>query len=268
MAASEPMQHLTGITPAGTWGAAVLMAAATLAGALIARRSVAQSSYLLAAASGMMLATALVDLLPEAWEGGSEAGVSLWFLAAVAVAGYLVMFAITRDGCGCAADSAAKAVGVGLHTRGLHRRVRKAAGALSAGLGTAVALSSHRIIEGTTLALAFSLPVVATLAIASASDGLALATMLRETGQNLTPWLAVTCVGPAVGVLITTVRPLPAVVLPVVLALVAGVILRIAAIGLQLVVQRRQKGRLAHWHLATALAAATAMGGFVLAAAH
>ena len=246
------------------WIAVVAMAAATVAGALLAHRSSGQAALVLVIASGMMLITATVDLLPEAWHEATAVGLSAWIAMATAVAGYLVMTVFTRNGCGCDADMAAQAAGA--HTPGRHRRVKETAGAFSVGLGAAAALATHRLVEGTALALAFSLPVLLTLMVGSASDGLALAAMLRETKQRLTPWLTVACVSPAVGVLITIVRPLPEVVLPVALALVAGVILRIAVVGLKLAALKREKGQLPSWHLITAAITTFAMGALLYAA--
>ncbi|ALV39209.1 hypothetical protein [Streptomyces sp. CdTB01] len=240
-----------------------VMAGSTAVGALLARRSTRQAALILVISSGMLLMTSLVDLLPEAWEDGGEAGLPVWQVPAIAIGGYAVMHIVTRNGCGCDSDLAKTA---GAHAPGLHRQIKQAAGALSAGLGTAAALTTHRLFEGTALGLAFSMPLLFTLAMGSTSDGLALAAMLKETGQRLGPWLTVACASPAVGMLITSIAPLPAAALPVALALVAGVILRIAVIGFQLAAGKRKKGLLPRWHLITAAGTTAAMGALLLAA--
>ncbi|WP_351224955.1 hypothetical protein [Streptomyces sp. NPDC002133] len=264
MSVTDFFQLLLGIPGFRVWLAVSLMAAATATGAVLAKRSSRQAALILVIASGMMLTTAVVDLLPEAWHEGAAVGMPVWLSLATAVTAYLVMAFFTRNGCGCEMEAAAQAAGA--HAPGRHRRLKESAGALSVGLGAAAALSTHRVVEGTALALAFSIPVILTLMVASAGDGLALAAMLRETKQRLAPWLLVACASPAVGVLITTVRPLPAAVLPFALALVAGVILRIAVVGLKLAARKRSKGQLSRWHITAAAATTFAMGAFLLAA--
>ncbi|EGX59034.1 hypothetical protein SZN_14838 [Streptomyces zinciresistens K42] len=248
----------------GVWSALALMAAATAAGALLARRSSGHAALILILSAGMMLITSFVDLLPEAWAESRTAGIAPWVVLLVAPAGYLVMTLFTRDGCGCDGETARA---VRAHAPGRHRRLKESAGAASIGFGAATALTTHRLFEGTAVALALSLPVVLTLAVASASDGLALASLLRETRQRLAPWLAVACVSPAVGALIASVSPLPAAVLPLALAAVAGVIVRIAVIGIRLAARKRRKGQLTSWHMVTAAAATLTMGALLLSAA-
>lgn len=60
------------------------------------------------------------------------------------------------------------------------------------------------------------------------------------------------------------VSPLPHAALPVAPALVAGVILRIAVIGLQLVAREKEKGQLAGRHVATAAGTALTMCALLL----
>ncbi|WP_419993381.1 hypothetical protein [Streptomyces boninensis] len=250
------------MTHGAAWLTAVLMAAASAFGAVIARYGARHAALTLAVASGMMLATDVLDLMPEAWHDGVVARVSGWLVAASAVAGYLAMLSTTRHG---HEPPAAGRTG-GAHTRGLHRRAKRAAGAMTVGLGAAVALTSHRVIEGSAVAVAFSLPVLLALLVGSTSDGLALVAVLRGTRQRLAPWLLATCLSPAAGVLIATVHPLPATVLPLALALVAGIVLRISHIGIAYAAERRRKGRLPAWHMATAVAATASVGAFLLAA--
>ncbi len=79
--------------------------------------------------------------------------------------GFLVIAYFTRSGCGHGHGHE-----VGLrHAPGFHRP--RAGAALAGGVGTAVALSAHRVVEGATLALAASLVVVIALMVHSASEG-------------------------------------------------------------------------------------------------
>ncbi|MCX5167398.1 MULTISPECIES: ZIP family metal transporter [Streptomyces] len=240
------------------------MAAATVAGASLAQRSSARAGLVILIASGMMLATCVVDLLPEAWHQTVDAGLSAWVPAITASAGYGAMALFTRHGCGCGGGQAVRAAGAYMPDSG--PELKDAAGVFSVGMGAAAALATHRLVEGSALALAFSLPVLLTLAVGSASDGLALASMLRASRQRLLPWLTVACVSPTVGMFVTAVRPLPDVVIPVVLALVAGVILRIAVVGVRLALAQRSREPLSHRHMAAAVLTVLTMGALLLAA--
>jgi zinc transporter ZupT len=127
------------------------------------------------------------------------------------------------------------------------------------GMGTAAALTLHRAIEGATLALTGSVVVVLALMVHSASEGLALAALLDMARQRLAPWLVVACLSPAAGVLVAELSPLPEHVIPLLLGTVAGVLLRIAVVGVRLAAAQRQGG-LRRRHVAVAVAAAVALG--------
>ncbi|MFC0861816.1 hypothetical protein ACFHYQ_05840 [Sphaerimonospora cavernae] len=274
--------------PAGreAWAAVLLVCAATLAGAWLARRNSRRVAVWLAMASAVMLVTALVDLLPGAWFAARRAGTPLWWLGLAAAFGFLVITYFTRKGCGhphghphghahgahgdahSHADDQVAARSAGLHAPGRHRRVGAAVdAALFGGLGTAAALTLHRGIEGATLALTASTVVVIALAVHSASEGLALAALLDIARQRLTPWLVVACVSPAVGVLSATFSPLPDKLVPVLLSMVMGVLLRTSIVGLRLAAGTRRSGRLSKRQVAIAVIAATAIG-VLLATAH
>ncbi|MFI0715599.1 hypothetical protein ACH4SK_34230 [Streptomyces inhibens] len=90
------------------------------------------------------------------------------------------------------------------------RRVKDAVGALSVGMGAATALAVHRVVDGSTVALDISLPVILALVIGSLSDGPALATLLQEPGQRLAPWAVMACASPALGVAVTSLSPISA----------------------------------------------------------
>jgi zinc transporter ZupT len=182
----------------GAWIAVILVSASTLAGAWLARRESKRLAVWLAVASAVMMIIALTDLLPDAWQDAVETGVPLWVIGTAAAFGFLVITYFTRKGCACPSDSGRRPAG--LHAPGRHRRLREAvSAALFGGMGTAAALTTHRAIEGATLALTASAVVIVALMVHSASEGLALAALLDMAGQRLAPWLVVACVSPAAG---------------------------------------------------------------------
>ncbi|MFI6176338.1 hypothetical protein ACIA8R_12460 [Nonomuraea sp. NPDC051191] len=243
-----------------TWAAVVLVALSTLVGASLARRKNARISVWLAVASALMLITALVDLLPDAWHEADATGVPLWVVGLAGAFGFLVITFFTRKGCGHGHGDKA---GGGRHAPGLHRRVKQAvSAAVYGGVGTAAALSLHRMIEGATLALAASAVVVAALVIHSASEGLALTAMLDLARRPAAPWLALSCLAPAAGVVLATVGPLPAQSVPILLGMVTGVLLRTGVIGLTIA---RDSRRLTRRHLVVAASAVAAIGGLLVA---
>ncbi|MFI7694305.1 hypothetical protein ACIBQ6_34945 [Nonomuraea sp. NPDC049655] len=254
--ASAPDTALTAWT---TWAAVVLVALSTLVGASLARRRNATISVWLAIASALMLITALVDLLPDAWHEADATGVPLWVVGVAGAFGFLVITFFTRKGCG---HSHGDKAGGGRHAPGLHRRVQQAvSAAVYGGVGTAAALSLHRMIEGATLALAASAVVVAALVIHSASEGLALTAMLDLARRPAVPWLTLSCLAPAAGVVLATVAPLPAQSVPVLLGMVTGVLLRTGLIGLAIA---RDSRRLTRRHLVLAATAVAAIGGLLV----
>jgi zinc transporter ZupT len=258
---------LQGASPgAGAWAAVLLMSLSTLAGAWLARRNSAKVTVWLAIASAMMLITALVDLLPDAWRDAAETGVPLWAVGLAIVFGFLVITHFTRKGCGHG-HGGPRPVG-GRHAPGLHRRVKEAVdAALFGGMGTAAALTLHRAIEGATLALTASAVVVIALMVHSAGEGLALAALLDMARQRLAPWLVVSCLSPAAGILIATIAPLPGQIVPLLLGMVTGVLLRTAIVGLRLAAAGQEGGRLSKRHL-TVAAGVAVTGGALLIATH
>ncbi|MEV4440144.1 hypothetical protein AB0K09_14155 [Streptomyces sp. NPDC049577] len=198
---------LLGFRPVAYFGL-VLIAAGTLAGAWSVRRWPHRRVALLPAACGVLLALAVVDLLPHAFDDAREAELPVWAAPAAVVAGCVVVPA-----CGA------------LLTRCGRGR--------SHGPGVAAALVLHRVIEGMTVALLPSVPVVAALVVHSAGEGLALSALLEADGRRrLAPWLTVACVAPLAGGLATEVTPLPDGAHALLLATVAGVLLRGAGAAL------------------------------------
>ncbi|MGW0198081.1 hypothetical protein [Nonomuraea sp. NPDC003201] len=256
-----PKDPLDAALPAWTtWVAVVLVALSTLAGAHLARRNSAKISIWLAIASALMLITALVDLLPDAWQEADATGVPIWVVGLAGLFGFAVITFFTRKGCGHSHEAGAAAGG--RHAPGLHRRVKEAvSAAVYGGVGTAAALSLHRMIEGATLALVSSAVVVAALVIHSASEGLALTALLDLARKPAVPWLALSCLAPAAGVVLATVAPLPAQSVPILLGMVTGVLLRTAVIGLTIA---RDSRRLSRRHLVIAATVVAGVGGLLI----
>ncbi|MEO3856564.1 hypothetical protein [Acrocarpospora sp. B8E8] len=236
-----------GSSGGAAWVAVALVSLSTLGGAWMARRHARRVTVWLAIASALMLVTALIDLLPDAWRESVEKGVPLWAMGVSISVGFVVVTYFTRK-------EHAQVSGPGArHAPGLHRRVREWAGAaLFGGLGTAAALTVHRAIEGATLALSASAVVVIALVVHSASEGLAMVALLDMAGQPLAPLLAVACVSPVVGMVIGTVSPLPGQVVPILLGVATGILLRTAVLGVRLAASRHEDRRVPRRHVLTA----------------
>jgi zinc transporter ZupT len=262
--AMDPVLHEGQSPGAGAWLAVLLVSVSTLAGAWLARRNSRRLVGWLAIASATMLVVALTDLLPDAWHEAAETGLPLWVIGVAVATGFLLITYFTRKGCGHDHGTAAHRP-MGRHTPGRHRRrLQEAVGAaLFGGMGTAAALTTHRAIEGATLAFSASAVVVVALMVHSASEGLALAALLEMAQQRLAPWLVVACVSPAVGVVFATVSPLPGRVVPVLLGMISGVLLRTAIVGIKLAAGRQESGRLSRRHVAVATATAVAVGALL-----
>ncbi|MDF3300162.1 hypothetical protein [Streptomyces tropicalis] len=210
--------------------AVALVAVATVVGAWLARRGSGRSTLMLAAASGILLVIAVLDLLPGAWEGAHEAGVPPWAVPLTALASYGVMGAVMRIGCPCD---------------------RSRAG----GIGAASALAVHRFLEGATLALTASLAVLTALLVHAAGEGLALAALLAvQPGRRVAPWIALACLSPVAGALLTGALPIPDTLMPLLLACVGGVLAQAAWVALRLAHQLQPAHR-----RVLAVPAATAM---------
>ncbi|MEU0164100.1 hypothetical protein ABZ214_01255 [Streptomyces iakyrus] len=259
-------ETLEGNSPGpGAWVVVALICVATLLGAWLARRNAERMGLWLSLASAVMLVTAVTDIIPDVWREAVETGMPLWLPAVAGATGYVVITYFTRKGCGHGHDEDTRHRA--RHAPGRHRRVKEAIGAaMFGGMGTAAALTTHRVIEGATLALIVSVPVIFALVLHSASEGLALAALLAEARERLWPWLIVSAISPAAGVLIATISPLPPTLAPVLLATVGGVLLRTAVVGLKLAAGKRRSGELRGWHMAVSVAAASTLGALMVMA--
>jgi zinc transporter ZupT len=237
-----------------------------MGGAWLARRRSRHVVAWLAIASATMLVVTLTELVPDTWRDAVATGVPIWIIGGAAAVGFLAIAYLTREDYGLevASHEEVKA----RHAPGRHRRLKEMAGAaLFGGMGTAAALTTHRAIEGATLSLSTSAVVVIALMVHSASEGLALAALLDMAEQRLAPWLMVACFSPVVGVVFATFSPLPGRLVPVLLGMVAGVLLRTAMVGLRLAVRKHEGERPVTRHLAIAGVVAVTVAA-LLAMAH
>ncbi|MFI7222972.1 hypothetical protein ACIBO5_07080 [Nonomuraea angiospora] len=242
------------------WAAVGLVALSTLAGAHLAQRKADRISVWLAVASALMLITALTDVMPDAWREAVATHVPVWLVVLAGLFGYVVITHFTRHGHAHQHDVGRRA----RHAPGMHRRVEQAvSAAVYGGVGTAVALSLHRMIEGATLVLAASIIVVAALMIHSAGEGVALTAMLDLARKPLAPWLALACLSPAAGVVLASVAPLPPQSVPILLGVLTGVLLRTAMVGLQMT---RASGRLPRRQVVVVATGVLAVGGLLVVA--
>lgn len=197
------------LTFASVIGGTLLVAAATLAGAWLARRGPGSQGVWFGAAAGALLVIAGLHLLPDAWSEASEAGLWPWLTLVVAVAAFALAAVVSRYGCACEADE-------------------EHAG----GVGAAAALAAHRFLEGAALALGGSVTVAVALAVHALGEGLAVGTLLRAA-RRLAVWLTVMCVGPIVGALVTEAFPIPHAIGPLLLAFAAGILAQAARVSLR-----------------------------------
>lgn len=216
-----------------------VVAAATLAGAWLARGRGDRRQVWFGAAAGALLVIALAHLLPDAWAGAQEAGLPRWLVPASAVASFAANIAICRAGCACDAHE------------------ENAGGAASA-----AALAVHRFLEGTALALTGPVTAAA-LAVHALGEGMAVGALLRGRRRRLAAWLIVMCAGPAVGVALAGAVPALAVAEPLLLAVAAGVLAQAARISLRAAFRHASSG----WRWTTAPAVAVAVSASLTALA-
>jgi zinc transporter ZupT len=214
-----------------------VVAAATLAGAWLARWRPGQQELWFGAAAGALLVIAGAHLLPDAWSAAREARLWPWAVPAAALVSFALTACVARFGCACDADE------------------EQASGA-----GTAGALAAHRFLEGSALALAGSLTVAVALAVHALGEGLAVGTLLGGgPRRRLAGWMAVMCAGPVIGAAVTSVYPLPDGTGPLLVAVAAGVIGQAARVSLRAAFHQLPAGRLLLSRQAVAMAVAATL---------
>jgi len=187
-----------------------LVAATTVAGAWLARRWPGHRPIWFAAAAGALLIIAGMHLLPDAWTGARAAGIWPPLVLLAAVAAFALAGLATRAGCGCQE----------------HRRQ-------ASGAGTAAALTAHRFLEGSAIALAGSVAVALALATHAFGEGLATGALLGgQPRRRVAGWLALMCLSPVIGAAVTDAFPVPETAEPVLVAVAAGVLGQAAWVSL------------------------------------
>ncbi len=192
-------------------GGAGLVAAATVAGALLVGRRPGQRQSWFAAAAGLLLIIAGLHLLPDAWADAREAEVWPPLVPIATVAAFLAAGLAARVGCGC--------------------RERQE---LVAGTRMAVALAIHRFLEGAAIALTGSVAVALALAAHAFGEGLATGALLSgQPRRRVAGWLALMCLSPVFGAVVADAFPVPEVAEPVLVATAAGVLAQAALVSLR-----------------------------------
>jgi len=181
--------------------------AATLVGAWLARRRAQQQHLWFGAAGGALAVVALVHLLPDAWAGAQRAGAPSWLVPTIVLGTFGANLAIGRQGCTCGFDEAP-----------------------ASGAQSAAAIALHRILEGATLALTGITTAVALLAHAL-GEGMAIGALLRAQPRRLSTWLALMCLGPAIGALTANAIPHLETVEPLLLATANGILANTARVS-------------------------------------
>ena len=197
---------LSGLVAAG----AGLIAAATVAGALLASRRRGDKEIWCAAAAGALLVIAGLHLLPDAW-GGAYA-VRLWppLVPIAAMGAFTATGVAARTGCGCRP-----------HTE------------QAGGAAAAAALALHRFLEGSAVALAASATLAVALAVHAFAEGMAVGALLGAQPRRVAGWLAAMSVSPILGAVAAGAFPVPQATGPLLLALAAGVIAQAACVSLR-----------------------------------
>ena len=199
--------HTPGVLPGPVLAGAGLVAAATVAGAWLARRRPGHREIWFAAAAGALLIIAGLHLLPDAWSGARTARIWPGLVPMAAVGAFTAAGLAARVGCGCQEQ---------------HEH--------ASGAGTAAALAIHRFLEGSAIALAGSAAVAVALAVHAFGEGLATAALLGAQPRRVAAWLAAMSLSPVMGAAAAGAFPVPAAAGPVLLALVS---LRAAFHGLR-----------------------------------
>lgn len=192
-----------------------VVAVATVVGAWLARRRGDQRDIWFGMAAGALLVIAVFHLLPDAWSGASNVGLSLWVVPVVAVVSFALAALLSRVGCACEADE----VHVG-------------------GVGMAAALAVHRFLEGSALALTGSITVAAALSVHALGEGLALGALLGTRPRRMVWWLAVMCLAPVLGAGVTHAIPMVDGAEPLLLAVAVGILAQACRVSLRAALHR------------------------------
>lgn len=227
---------LSDLTLAGTG----LIAAATVAGAWLARRS-GQRKIWFAVAAGALLIIAGLHLLPDAWAGARAARIWPSLVPIAAIGAFTAAGVAVRAGCRC-----------------------REHGEQASGVGAAAALAVHRFMEGSAVVLTGSVAVAVALTVHAFGEGLAAAALLgARPRRRVFGWLAAMSISPLIGAAAADAFSVPEAAEPVLLALASGVIAQAAWVSLRAAFHGLRASRL----LLSQSAAAATMAAVVTALA-
>jgi zinc transporter ZupT len=153
-----------------------LVAAATVAGAWLARRRPGHREIWFGAAAGALLVIAGLHLLPDAWSAARAVRIWPGLVLVAAAAAFTAAGLATRLGCAC------------------QEHQNQASGG-----STAVALTVHRFLEGSAIVLAGSAAVAVALTMHAFGEGLATGALLGAQPRRVAGWLTAMSVSPLFG---------------------------------------------------------------------
>ena len=151
-----------------------------------------------------------LHLLPDAWAGASATRIWPPLVPIAAIGAFAAAGLAARAGCRCRE-----------HT------------AHASGAGAAAALTMHRFLEGSAVALAGSVAVAIALAVHAFGEGLATGALLGAQPRRVAGWLAAMSASPIIGAAVAGAFRVTEAAEPVLLALAAGVIAQAAWVSLR-----------------------------------
>jgi len=173
---------------------------------------------------------AVAHVLPDALASAERAGLAAWTVVAVGVGSYAGFGLGLRAGCPCQ-------------------------GGAVRGWGAAAGLAVHRAVEGTALVATGSFAVLLAIAAHAVGEGAALAGVLGGRARHLVGWTLIAATSPALGVAVAHAAAFPAPAVPLLLAVVAGVLARSAQLALESALSHRPDGPTGRGVLAAVLVA-------------
>jgi zinc transporter ZupT len=194
----------------------------TMAGGITALRWPTRVEVLMALAGGVVLAAALVDLLPEAIKRAQDLGMPLRTPLAATLAGYLVFHGVERW----------------IHRDGAHADDDRPD---AAGLAGATGFVVHSFFDGLAIGLGFRVDSALGLLVAAAvighdfSDGLTTVSYLvahRHSRERSRRFLLADSLTPILGALVASLVPIPDKVFPIALGFFSGLFIYAAATNL------------------------------------
>ena len=194
--------------------------ASTMAGGIVAIRWPRRIEILMALAGGVVLAAALVDLLPEAVNRAGELHMSARIPIGSALIGYLVFHGVERF---------------------VHRNGHSHDGPDVAGIAGASGFIVHSFFDGLAIGLGFRVDSALGLLVAAAvighdfSDGLNTVSYLvahRHSTRRSWRFLIADAVTPILGAVVASLAPIPGEVFPVALGFFSGLFIYAAATNL------------------------------------